>query len=181
MFGCSVLHQPKDDRSKVQGVTMLHNPHQLASKNTESGRPQNLLSTSLTKGMATLDEFKYGFPSEGLSTSSNKWWGSSGLDDSVRTNTGGAEVGDNGKTQLEGRAKEADMETCETGKEDENACPQGTNLLTAVRKRAVEEGREALKLGVFKGHGVNKLSKREKILLLQIFRSSLPRSWIYDS
>lgn len=132
--------------------------------------------------MTALDEFKYGFPSDGLSTTSNKWWGSSGPDDSAGKNPDGAEVSKHGKGQLEERAKEeADTQTCETGKDESSKTLQGAALLTDIRRRAMEEGREALKLGVFRGYGVKKLGKREKILLLQIFRSSLPRSWLHDS
>lgn len=132
--------------------------------------------------MTTVDEFKYGFPSDGLSTTSSKWWGRSGPNDSAGKHPDGAEASDHGKGRPEERAEEeADTETCETGEDETMKTPEGTALLTDVRKRAVEEGREALKLGVFRGYGVKKLGKREKMLLLQIFRSSFPRSWIYDS
>ena len=174
MFYCSVSQQTNDERSKAQGATVLHNSHQQGNKSADSGRTQSLLNTSLTKGMTTMDEFKYGFPSKGLSTTSNKWWGSSDHDDRAGTNP------DRAKCQLEERANEAEKVACETGNAENSEPPQGAALLKAVRKRSVEEGREALKLGVFRGYGVNKLGKREKTLLCQIFRSSLPRSWIPD-
>lgn len=135
----------------------------------------------------TLDEFKYGFPSEGLSTTSNKWWGSSGggpddSADSKKKVEDGADVSKHMKGQLEDTEKkeEADTEMSEAGKEAVKT-PKGAALLREIRKRAMEEGREALKLGVFRGYGVKKLGKREKIMLLQIFSSTLPSSWIHDS
>ncbi|CAL8178617.1 unnamed protein product [Prunus armeniaca] len=45
-----------------------------------------------------------------------------------------------------------DKEKCESGKE-ENISSQGTDLLMAVRKRSLEEGQKALKLGVLRGYG----------------------------
>ncbi|XP_061350265.1 uncharacterized protein LOC133295444 [Gastrolobium bilobum] len=172
----SVLQQTNDERAKAQGVTVLHNSHQQGgNKSVESGRAQNSPNLGMTKGMTTMDEFKFGFPSEGLSTISNKWWGSNDHNDCAgTTNPEGA------KNQLEKRAEEINKVACETEKAESRETPQGSALLKAVRKRAVEEGREACKLGVFRGYGVNKLGKREKILLHQIFRSSLPRSWIHD-
>ncbi|KAK7305004.1 hypothetical protein VNO77_42902 [Canavalia gladiata] len=170
----SVLQQTNDERAKAQGVTMLQNSHQQGNKSGESGRTQNLVNTGLTKAMSTMDDFKCGFPSEGLSATSNKWWGSVGHDDCAGTNSDGS------KSALEERAGEAEKVACETEKAENSETPLGSSLLKVVRKRAVEEGREAFKVGVFQGYSTNKLSKREKILLHQIFRSSLPRSWIHD-
>ncbi|XP_057433217.1 uncharacterized protein LOC130726027 [Lotus japonicus] len=218
----NVLQQTHDERAKAQGGMVVNNSHQQGNRSVESGRTQNLSNTGLIKEMTRMDEFKYGFPSESLSTTSNKWWGSSDHGDSTGTNPGTA------KSQPEERGGEAEKVPCKTGNaensettqgssllteenvacktgnaensettqgsslltEENVACetgnaqnsetPQGSSLLTAVRKRAVEEGREAFKLGVFRGYGVNKLRKREKILLHQIFKSSLPRSWIHD-
>ncbi|KAH1197614.1 hypothetical protein GmHk_18G051360 [Glycine max] len=152
----SILHQTNDERAKAQGVTVLQNSHPQGNKNVESGRTQNAVSTGLTKAITTMDEFKCGFPSKGLSTTSNKWWGNTDRDDCAGANANGAKMAH------------------ETVKAENSEIPRGSSLLKAVRKRAVEEGREALKLEVFRGYGINKLSKREKTLLHQIFGSSLP-------
>ncbi|KAK7247224.1 hypothetical protein RIF29_42101 [Crotalaria pallida] len=171
--GKSVLQQITDDKSKAQGVN--NSNHHQGNKSVESGRTHGSLNASVIKGMTTMDEFKYGFPSEGLSTTSNKWWGSSKHDDCAGNDP------DRAKNQLEERAGEADKVVCETGNAENSETLQGAAKLTAARKRAVEEGRETLKLGVFRGYGgVDKLGKRDKILLCQIFRSSLPKSWIDD-
>ncbi|KAL3572626.1 hypothetical protein D5086_026530 [Populus alba] len=77
--------------------------------------------------------------------------------------------------------KKDDEEKGENGKMESNEIdPQGTGLLTSVRKRAVEEGREARKLGVYRTYGVNKLGRKQRALLLRIFGSSLPKQWIQD-
>ncbi|KAL5077626.1 hypothetical protein RYX36_016610 [Vicia faba] len=168
----SVLQQANDERNKAPGVTLHHNSHQQGNKTVESGRSPNLTNTLLTKGMTTMDEFKYGFPSESLSTTSNKWWG---CDDRDETRPDGTE------SQPEESRGESEKKECETRKaENSEETLQGSSLLKAVRKRAVEEGREAFKLGVFRGYGVNKVAKREKRLLHQIFGSSLPKSWIHE-
>ncbi|XP_058782360.1 uncharacterized protein LOC131656756 [Vicia villosa] len=168
----SVLQQANDERNKAQGVALHQNSHQQGNKTVESGRSPNLTNTLLTKGMTTMDEFKYGFPSESLSTTSNKWWGS---DNRVETRSDGAE------SQPKESTGESEKKEHETGKgENSEETLQGSSLLRAVRKRAVEEGREAFKLGVFRGYGANKVAKREKILLHQIFGSSLPKSWIHE-
>ncbi|PNY16281.1 hypothetical protein L195_g012996 [Trifolium pratense] len=168
----SGLQQANDDRTKAQGVTIHHNSNQQGNKSVESGRTQNSSNTVLAKGTTALDEFKYGFPSESLSTTSNKWWGCSNRDDCAKT------IPDGAKSQPEKSGGEAEKKECETGKaENSEETPQGSSLLRSVRKRSVEEGREAFKLGVFRGYGVNKLGKKEKILLHQIFGSSLPKSY----
>uniref|UniRef100_A0A2N9IBC2 RWP-RK domain-containing protein n=1 Tax=Fagus sylvatica TaxID=28930 RepID=A0A2N9IBC2_FAGSY len=172
----SGAQKSNNDMSKLKG-----------SKNVQTLRPQALLSTSLTKGIAALDEFKYGFPSHGLSTASNKWWGSSSPDGCEATLGDGVETNQDDKHQSQEMVGDGpgiiifDKEECESVKEGSNIGPQGTGLLMTVRKRTVEEGREALKLGVFRGYGINKISKREKTLLLRIFKSSLPKRWIHGS
>jgi hypothetical protein len=173
--------------SKSQGATLAHNLQQQGNKNIQNVRPQNLLGTSLTKGIAILDEFKYGYPSDGLSTASNKWWGSSSPDGCEHIFGDGAETNENEKQQSEKMVADSsdmvtvDKEKHEGGKEGCKIASQGMGGLASVRKRSMEEGREALKLGVFRGYGINKIGKRERTLLLRIFKSSLPKRWIYGS
>ncbi|KAJ7965071.1 RWP-RK domain containing protein [Quillaja saponaria] len=166
-----------NERSKLPGVTTPLNLQQQGSKNVQIGRPQNLLSTSLTKGIITVDEFKYGFPSDGLSIASNKWWGSDNPDGYEGVRRDGAEVGEDGKDELKDSADDGSSSRTV----NKETCEKGAALLTAVRKRTVKEGKEAFKLGVFRGYDVTKLSNRQKTLLHQIFDSSLPKSWISGS
>ncbi|KAL0884531.1 hypothetical protein Bca101_008512 [Brassica carinata] len=116
-------------------------------------------NANLAKTMAALDEFKSGFPSKGLATVSNKWWG-----------TGGHRRQDAGVEEI-----------TEDGVKDEEAASEKQSSLLAVRKRIAEEGREALELGVSQGFGSNKPDKRDQHLLSQIFKSSLPKDWVTDS
>ncbi|XP_050382892.1 uncharacterized protein LOC126799689 [Argentina anserina] len=171
---------------KPQGVMASNNLQQQGSKNIQTGRQQNLLTLSLTKG-TTLEEFKNGFPSEGLSTASNRWWGSNSSDcpEGVLGEAAIAD-GDN-KHQSNKLADDSGSsitgikEKCESDKEQNSTDPQGTDLLVAVRRRAVEDGKKALKVGAFRGYGAKKLGRKERTLLLRIFKSSLPKDWIHDS
>ncbi|XP_059450441.1 uncharacterized protein LOC132181298 isoform X2 [Corylus avellana] len=179
--------QPNSDMTKLQGATLPHNLQQQGAKNIQNVRPQNLLGISLPKGITILDEFKYGYPSDGLSTASNKWWGSSSPVGCEGIFGDGAETNENEKHQSEEMVADSsdivtvDKENHEGGKEGCKIASQGMGLLTTVRKRTMEEGREALKLGVFRGCGINKVGKRERTLLLRIFKSSLPKRWINGS
>ncbi|CAB4308413.1 unnamed protein product [Prunus armeniaca] len=122
--------------AKSQGITVSPPAQQQGSKNVQTGRPQNILTLSLTKGNTTYDEFKHmmAYPLHPIN-------------------------GDGASSTV------VDKEKCESGKE-ENISSQGTDLLMAVRKRSLEEGQKALKLGVFRGYGAKKLGRRERALLL---------------
>lgn len=119
---------------------------------------------SLAKGQTLLDEFKNGFPSEGLSVVSNKWWGSNS--------------GDEEETKKDSKHKsdDATIEMKSQGEsESSNMNLSGTTLLTAVRRKAATEGQEALNLGVFRGRSIHDIGDRERALLLGLFHSSLPK------
>ncbi|PON73083.1 hypothetical protein TorRG33x02_250590 [Trema orientale] len=169
--------------SKSQNTnTVSHSLQQEGGKYVQIGRPQTVLSTSLTKGVTTLDEFKHGFPSEGLSTVSYKWWGSNSPDGYESISKDVMQSGDVSKQRqpVDDAAGSVTMDEEKSGNAEERKRigPQGTGLLTAVRKKIAEEGREALKLGVTKRYGANKLGKREKALLLRIFKSSTMQEWM---
>lgn len=134
-----------------------------------------------TSSLAIVDEFRYGFPSNGLLRTSNKWWGSSTAANKNDTHV----KADRNTEQTEQSEKVLKSSPCEGevggqgGTDEANTSPQlsGTGLLSAVRKRALEEGQEALKLGFHQCSGINKPGKREKLLLQGIFGSSLPKEW----
>ncbi|XP_013603453.1 PREDICTED: uncharacterized protein LOC106310780 isoform X2 [Brassica oleracea var. oleracea] len=117
-------------------------------------------NASLVKTMAALDEFKSGFPSKGLATVSNKWWGTGG-----QRQDAGLEI-----TEEDGGDAK-----------DEVAASEKQSSLLDVRKRIAEEGREALELGVSQGFGSKRPNKRDQHLLSQIFGSSLPKDWVTES
>ena len=144
--------------SKSQSASSHHG----GAKTAQTARPQSVLSAAMAKALTTSDEFKHGFPSEGLSTASNRWWGS----DSV--------------VEHAGAPTPVTEEKEEERADDEGS---GTGLLMAVRKKVAEQGREAIKLGAFKGcgngyGGNSKVGKKERALLLRIFDSSAPREWL---
>ncbi|CAN8295297.1 unnamed protein product [Cochlearia groenlandica] len=115
-------------------------------------------NTNLAKTVAALDEFKYGFPSEGLTTVSNKWWGKPGKS---------------------GHGDEGEEENTEDVKD--KAASDKPHPLVGIRKRIAEEGREAVELGLRRGFDSKRPNKRDQELLSQIFKSSLPKDWVTDS
>ncbi|KAF5732498.1 protein NLP3-like [Tripterygium wilfordii] len=169
-----------NDVSKLQGISSP--PRKLpqpGSKEIQIGRPQ-----VLTKGMSTLDEFKHGFPSDGLSSVTYKWWGSSSPQRDEGIDSSEAKSDELEKPQSEGKADtgassvKMDEEKPGKGGVKVHSGLEGTGLLTAVRKKAAEEGRETLKLHVRRKYGVNKLGRKDRRLLIRIFDSSLPKGWI---
>ncbi|XVF16800.1 hypothetical protein REPUB_Repub10bG0063400 [Reevesia pubescens] len=173
--------QPQNNEvSKLQGVAALPNLQQQGTKNIQTAQTLNSGHQSSMTGMTMSDEFKYGFPSDGLSITSNKWWDSRKSDGNEVIDVDGAEI--EGEDKHQSVEKPVDMvneKPDENGKLEDGIGPQESGLLTAVRKRAVEEGREALKLGVYRGYGLKKLDRREASLLLRIFKSSLPKDWMH--
>ncbi|XP_048127606.1 uncharacterized protein LOC115729112 [Rhodamnia argentea] len=161
-------------------MALPRNPQQLESKQGQSGQIQSVISGSLIKSLTVLDEFKYGFPSNGLSVASNKWWGSGSLGDFDYIHA--TETGRECRTKCKDVADDgsSDEKKPEGEKENRDSTLQGSSLLMAVRKRALDEGREALKLGVFRSHHARKIGKTEKSLMLNIFQSSLPKGWMDD-
>ncbi|KAJ0112940.1 protein NLP4 isoform X2 [Pistacia vera] len=183
----SAMQPQNNNMSKLHGVSSPTNlPQQQGSKNTVVGQPQVLLNASLTKGTMAPDEFKYGFPSDGLSTATYKWWGSSSSDVNGSTNVEEAETDEVDKNQSEEKADGSATsivgnKISENVKKVTDIDPQGSGLLTAIRKRSVEEGKEALKLGLQKKYCVKKLGRKERLLLLRVFGSALPKEWVFES
>ncbi|KAL2483451.1 uncharacterized protein Fot_44895 [Forsythia ovata] len=167
---------------------------------------QNMQSSNVIKGnLDNLDEFKYGFPTNGLSIVRYRWWGNT----SANCNDGDSKKNDNidakesnqqSKEELapkndnedaneSNRQSKEDLadDDAELSPKDEEVSESKTNetdtdtqwtlLLSALRKKAVEDGKQALKLGVYRGYSANKLDQSRKMVLRQIFKSSLPSQW----
>ncbi|XP_022930612.1 uncharacterized protein LOC111437021 isoform X2 [Cucurbita moschata] len=134
----SNIQQVNEKMSKLNGTPQSLQPGNI---NAQIRRPLNVQSTNWVQGPTSLDEFKYGFPSGGLPSISNKWWGSSCPDE---TNN---EVDDKHhfKVVNDGSASIIDQEKSGSIEEDLQADLQGTHLLTALRKRSLERGRKVLK------------------------------------
>lgn len=153
----------------------------------------------------SLDEFKYGFPSNGLSNVTHRWWGNSSSnsnggdgrkndnEDANESNQQSkenfAEKNDNEDADKSNQQSKEDLaddavdlssedgEMSESKTNETEVDTQWTHLLSTLRKRAVKEGNQALKLGVYRGYGVNKLDQSKKMVLHQIFKSSFPNQW----
>lgn len=168
----------------LQGNPTSRMPAQPPSRDNQVTSAHNTLSSTMNRGTsATFDEFKYGFPSAGLSSVSFRWWGNKG-DGSNGTWQSADEEAKEMKQQVKGSAdaraddpSSADVEAT-GGKEDEiQADTQSTGLLTSLTKKSAQEGRQALKLGVYRGLDGKALNRAKKMVLLQIFKSTLPEEW----
>ncbi|KAJ4752634.1 Plant regulator RWP-RK family protein [Rhynchospora pubera] len=144
-----------------------------------------------------LDEFKFGFPSTGLSTTSNKWWGSEETDpekSSVKeTDPEKSSVKESSPKQSSIKESDSEQSSVKVPEPEQSSVkesdPEQSSVkevvvpknpferLVALRRRAVEESR-ALMEG--KGNKVIEscsLNKKQKTALLQVFGSSLPDEW----
>ncbi|KAE8655788.1 Glucan synthase-like 7 [Hibiscus syriacus] len=178
----SCQSQPQNnEQPKLQFGIAVPNVKQQGAKNMQTEQALNFSHQSLMIGTKMSDEFKFGFPSDGLSIATNKWWGSSKSDGHEAIDVDGAETEGEDKNQsIEEHDDTANDKPDENGKLQDNVSPQGSALLVAVRKRAVEEGQEALKLGVHRGRGMKMPSSRKASLLLRIFKSSSPSEWFHS-
>lgn len=153
------------------------------SKNIQTGSPQKVHGAALSKGdHSNLDEFKYGFPSDGLSSVSYRWWGDSGPNDSRNGEGSVIEEYQDKKNSLMNlhsdiQSSTNDGDGCEKETDKGDIDFSGTGSLIALRKKGVEEGQEALRLGLRQRHSINWLNQTEKTALLHVFKSSLPSGW----
>ncbi|XP_047308850.1 uncharacterized protein LOC124912297 [Impatiens glandulifera] len=129
---------------------------------------QHFAPSSIMKSTsASSDEFKNGFPIDGLSVVSHRWWGTSNVTENE--NSGINETIDVGKESNELEGEKAHTVEVIDGNIDD---PQGIALLLSIRRRAAENGRKAIKLGVYRGDGSHKLGMKERKLIHRIFKSS---------
>lgn len=161
--------RPGSEVSKSQA-----SPQRAGIKDAYTWRPQHLYSPGLASETSlSSDEFKYGFPSVGLSVYTKKWWGSGTLDDGSINSEADPEIPGEEKKhsdeQQEGAlSKQGDNSGTEVEEGGSDAI--GAVSLSALRKRAVEEGREALKLGIWRDYGIDKLGKKDQMLLRRLFQ-----------
>ncbi|CAO2837251.1 unnamed protein product [Amaranthus hypochondriacus] len=156
----------------TSGVWSQGSTQQQGSKSTSRDHPI-VASGLVSKTNLFSDEFKYGFPSSGLSECTYRWWESSFIGSEVSnddSNTS-SEVRNTSKVQAE------DGFSCSREENDSMVVDSGSEksdevLLSATRKRAVEEGKKGLKLRVLKKYGADKLGNDEKILLRRLYQTS---------
>ncbi|PHT72947.1 hypothetical protein T459_23732 [Capsicum annuum] len=133
---------------------------QQGARNFQSGSLPHFRISNLPKGTSVSnDEFKYGFPSDGLSTTTYRWWGNKSPD----RNEDSKLNDDNAKNNTEQPENITEKSECQTSVDS-----RGTTLLTDVRKRAVKEGKETLKLGVYRGRSANMLDSTKRKILHQV-------------
>ncbi|KAG5569284.1 hypothetical protein H5410_059050 [Solanum commersonii] len=135
---------------------------QQGTRNFQSGSSPHFRISNLTKGTSVYDEFKYGFPSDGLSTATYRWWGNKSPDGNHDSKLND----DNAKNSTEQAENIAEKSKCHTSVDS-----TGTTLLTDVRKRAVKEGKEMLRLGVYRGHSAKMFDSTKRKILHQVFKS----------
>ena len=135
-----------------------------------------------TKHVPTyVDDFKHGFPSNGLASASTKWWGTSSEEsdeklDSTKSATNKEEKKDSCKlTNEPSRCMMVDEQT-DSNIKDSAIVAEPSASLVSLRKRVVECGRESIQVGL-SNCGSCKLGKRKRLLLVQVFGSSLPDQW----
>ncbi|PIA30107.1 hypothetical protein AQUCO_05700077v1 [Aquilegia coerulea] len=182
----TILGQQGNNLSQ-DGWQQGNNPSRDGGKQGSNPSQEGLSNDMLYSGsarnlLAHLDEFKEGFPSNGLSTVTMRWWGdhTSDANDDEMLGEESAIDGTN-KQQSHNAANKCMEGKSDTTSEKSNIVPQGTALLLSVRESAAAEGREALKLGVHGGYRSFKLNRREKMLLHKVFDSSLPSQWKINS
>ncbi|KAJ6853653.1 uncharacterized protein M6B38_113515 [Iris pallida] len=164
-----------------QGMSMAGNAFQPQGyKILQHGMTTTTPSHQLRNIHTYMDEFKYGFPANGLSSASVKWWGTSN------------ESANRNPTKKSATEQEEEQECCEYANEtsgsmeiddqtDHNTNESVTRAepstsLLSLRKRALEYTRESLQVGISDCMGY-KLGKRQRLVLVQVFRSSLPDQW----
>ncbi|XP_016471594.1 uncharacterized protein LOC107793702 [Nicotiana tabacum] len=136
---------------------------QQGTRNAQSGSLPHFRISNLTKATSvSYDEFKYGFPSDGLSTVTYRWWGNKSPDN----NEDSQPNNDNAKNNKEQAENVAEKSECKTSVDS-----MEVSSLTDVRKRAVKEGKEMLRLGVYRGHRANMLDSTKRKILRQVFKS----------
>ncbi|KAL6536027.1 hypothetical protein OROHE_012871 [Orobanche hederae] len=139
-------------------------------------------STMSKANSSVSDEFKYGFPLDGLSSVSYRWWGNKSADKNViESKEGDIDKNEQQPKELENTAaanSSIDEEVTE-GKKHEitDADPEWASSLSTLRRKMAKDGQQALGLGVYRGYGLKTLDRAKKHVLSQIFKSYLPRGW----
>nr|TKW11875.1 hypothetical protein SEVIR_5G001200v2 [Setaria viridis] len=121
-----------------------------------------------------MDDFKYGFPSSGLSCGTMKWWGGSSDADCAPTKDGSSEAhGEASKGMTEDDELDWGADEAET-EADGAVTAEASAQLCSLRRKAVDDGRKLLNGDTRRGQEFSRLNKRQKLALAQVFGASLP-------
>ena len=132
-----------------------------------------------------LDDFRHGFPSKGLSSLSNKWWGSSlpeeivtdKVQEDIKMDTPSDDIAKEPEADQENRS--CGTETCKEIKRDENAEQDLTLVgkLIRSRKNSAASGKKTLGLAVTRGYRAHRVTDKDEALLRAIFTEAFPTMW----
>lgn len=175
------------DRSPgaFQGVAKSQQGSSKAGQVSPPGK-QNVLGGSAilsygtqTKGIPTyMDDFKYGFPSSGLSLQTMKWWGTDSHTETTPAKDDNGEAPESANEasksmtddELDWGADEAEAEA----DADSAITTEPSAQLCSLRRKAVDDGRKLLTGKSCGGLELCRLNKRQKMALAQVFGASLP-------
>ena len=122
-----------------------------------------------------MDDFKYGFPSSGLSCETMKWWGTSSDTDCVPAKDGSHEAHESTTHEPAKDDDELDWGADEAEAEADGAVTaEASAQLCSLRRKAVDDGRKLLNGDNRRGQEFSRLNKRQKLALAQVFGASLP-------
>lgn len=147
-----------------------------ANKSSQHGWPSSVQHP--TRHVPTyFDDFKYGFPANGLSSVSHKWWGSNNTEHGEKTEAAKSTANEKEKQDScmsmvkPSRCMEI-YEQIDSNVMDSVITTEASASLVSLRKRALESGHKSL-VGLSNCQ-FYKLSKRKRLLLFQVFGSSFP-------
>lgn len=132
-----------------------------------------------TKGIPTyMDDFKYGFPSSGLSLQTMKWWGTDSHTETTPAKDDNGEAPESANEASKGMTDdELDWGADEAEAEadaDSAITTEPSAQLCSLRRKAVDDGRKLLTGKSCGGLELCRLNKRQKMALAQVFGASLP-------
>ncbi|OAY84643.1 Protein RKD5 [Ananas comosus] len=172
------LSEDQNNSKSQSGVPTQSHILQQGVRFAQGVSPNNMLHLSQIRNIPTfMDEFKYGFPTRGLSSLSNKWWGS-GNSDSSPLKSSAVKDESQESCELSNETSKCTMDDmADSGTEDSAATSVPSAVLCSLRRKALEDGRGLLKDGACNGCELHKLNKRQRLVLAQVFGSSLPDKW----
>uniref|UniRef100_A0A453EL90 RWP-RK domain-containing protein n=1 Tax=Aegilops tauschii subsp. strangulata TaxID=200361 RepID=A0A453EL90_AEGTS len=127
-----------------------------------------------------MDDFKYGFPSSGLSTETMKWWGTDSHTETAPAKDDNRE----GSESTNEASKGMTDDELDWGADEPEADADGVAAATDpsaqlcfLRRKAAGDGRRLLNGDTGRVQQLCRLNKRQKIVLAQVFGASLPEQW----
>ncbi|CAM0880765.1 unnamed protein product [Alopecurus aequalis] len=154
-------------------------------QNAPNGSP-SLFAVSQAKDIPTyMDDFKYGFPSSGLSRETLKWWGTDSHTENAAAKDDAPEATEptneasKGMTddELDWGADEPEADADADADADGVATTDPSARLCSLRRKAAGDGRRLLNGDTGRVQQLCRLNKRQKIVLAQVFGASLPEQW----